>query len=246
MSKAFVESLNLAPLDAPDVKIERTRSVGGQPSAAIDAGGIVAFAGGISSQDREDILYSMQLAQRAASASADRYTQVDLWYRKYVEVLEATGWVLNGFNLNSQEVGETQVEVAKAALGIMAAAIGGPMSAVLLAAIDALKGMAKDDGFITLFEHYGAKGLVGNFQLSDVKKDGQKLSMTAGAFQVKMTERQEKFLFFKWHSKAISIWGDAVEATFNPKHYEPLRQTIRDKLGADAQSVIADLPIGDV
>jgi hypothetical protein len=246
MSVAFIQSLELAPLDPPDVKIERTRSVGGEGSAAIDAGGIVAFAPGIAAQDQEDILYSMQLAQRAASAVADRYAAVKDWYRQYVNVLTQTGWVLSGFNLNAQKVDQAQIEVAKAALEILAAAATGPQSAILLAAINALKGMAKDDGFITLFEHYGAQGLVGNFQISDVQKDGDKLSIVTGAFQIEMAERQEKFLFFTWHNKGVSVWGDATQASFNRTHYAALREAVREKLGKEAMKAIANLPLADL
>ena len=247
MSVAFIASLKLAPLDPPDVKIERTRSVGADGSAAINAGGIVAFAPGIGAQDQEDILYSMQLAQRAASAVADRYVAVKDWYRQYVKVLTEAGWVLNGFNLNAQKVDQAEVEVAKAALEILAAATTGPQSVVLLAAIKALKGMAKNDGFITLFEHYGAKGLVGNFQISDVQRSpDNQLSIVAGAFQIEMAERQEKFLFFTWHSNGVSIWGDAAKATFNRTHYATLREAVRQKLGNEAMKAIANLPLGDL
>jgi len=242
-SLASLRSLTLAPLDPPDVHIERTRSVGGEPSAAVNAGGIVAFAAGVTDEEQEDVLYSMQLAQRAASGIADRYTEVQKWYSEYVRVLGETGWVLRSFNLNAQEVGQAQVEVAKAALEILAAAATGPQSAVLLAAIKALKGMANDDGFITLFEHYGAKGRVGNFQISDVQKENGKLTIVTGAFQIDMAERQEKFLFFTWQKKGVSVWGDATQASFNRAHYAELRDTVRQMLGKEAKKAIAALPL---
>jgi hypothetical protein len=244
MSIASIRALKLAPLDLLDVQIERTKSVGGEASAAINAGGIVAFAAGIGDQDQEDILYSMQLAQRAASGVADRFTAVKDWYREYVRVLAETGWVMAGFNLNAQKVDQSEIEVAKVALEILAAATTGPGSVVLLAAINALKGMAKDDGFITLFEHYGASGKVGNFQISDVQKGAAgELSVVTGAFQIEMAEHQEKFLFFTWHRKGVSVWGDATRATFNRSHYAGLRETVRQMLGKEARNAIAGLPL---
>lgn len=244
MSIESIKALKIAPLDDLDIEIERSRSVGGGASAAINAGGIVAFAGGVEAEEQEDILYSMQLAQRAASAVADRYTEVKAWYQEYVRVLGETGWVMSGFNLNAQKVDQSEVEVAKAALEILAAAATGPQSVVLLAAIKALKGMAKDDGFITLFEHYGAKGLVGNFQISDVQKGpGGVLSIVTGAFQIEMAERQDKFLFFTWHKKGVSVWGDAIRATFNRAYYADLRQTVREMLGKEGRKAIASLPL---
>ncbi|MDM0029867.1 hypothetical protein [Variovorax saccharolyticus] len=246
MSIEAIRQLAVAPLDMPDVEIERTKSVAGAPSAAINAGSIVGFSADISEQEQEDVLYSLQLAQRAASAATSRYTAVQDWYKEYVRVLEMTGWVMTGFNLNAQKVDQSEIEVAKAALEILAAAVTGPQSVVLLAAITAMKSMAKDDGFITLFEHFGAQGRVGNFQMSDVQKapdEAGTLFIVTGAFQIEMAERQEKFLFFKWHRKGVSVWGDAVRSTFNRTHYATIREAVRERLGKEGRKAIAGLPL---
>lgn len=244
MSLAAIKALKLAPLDLPDVHIARARSVGGEPAAAINAGSIVAFVAGISEAEQEDILYSMQLAQRAASGKADRYAAVKDWYREYVRVLEQTGWVLKGFNPNAQKVDQSEFEMAKAALEILLAAATGPQSAVLVAAIKALEGMANDDGFIMLFEHFGAEGRIGNFQVSAVSRGAAgELATVIGGFQIEMTERQEKFLFFTWRDKGVSVWGDTTTAVFNRAAYEPLRETVREMLGKEARKAIAGLTL---
>lgn len=51
--------------------------------AAVDAGSLLSFVEGLSVQEREDVLYSVQLAQRAATGQFDRFTQTHLWYQKY-------------------------------------------------------------------------------------------------------------------------------------------------------------------
>ncbi|MFZ1150137.1 MAG: hypothetical protein WAR76_10445, partial [Xanthobacteraceae bacterium] len=38
------------------------------------------------------ILYSVQLAQRAADKACDRFAETKAWYGKYDEVLQAVGW----------------------------------------------------------------------------------------------------------------------------------------------------------
>lgn len=244
MSIASIQTLKLAPLDLTDFEIERTKSVGGQPSAVVNAGSLVGFEAGITDEEQEDILYSLQLAQRAASGVADRFTQIKEWYTEYVRVLGETGWALKNFDLNAQRVDQSDVEVAKAALEILAAAATGPQSAVLLAAVKALQGMAKDDGFITLFEHYGAQGLIGNFQVSDVQRGANReLSIVTGAFQIKMAERQEKLLFVTWHKKGVSVWGSATKASFNRAIYAEVRDTIKQMLGKEARKAIAALPL---
>lgn len=244
MSVAAIESLKLAPLDLLDVEIERTRSSDGAPSAMVNAGSLVGFDAGISDAEQEDILYSLQLAQRAASGVADRFTQIKAWYTEYVRVLTETGWALKSFDLQSQQADQSETELAKAALQILAAAATGPQSVVLLAAIDALKSMAKDDGFITLFEHYGSQGLIGNFQVSEVQRGPDRgLSIVTGAFQIQMTERQEKVLFVTWQRKGVSVWGSATKASFNRTQYAQVRDTVRKMLGKEARKAIAALPL---
>jgi hypothetical protein len=244
MTLEAIKALDVAPLDVPHIVIERAKSISGDPSAAINGGSVIAFVAGIKAQEQEDVLYSMQLAQRAASAVANRYREISEWYQKYTEVLELTGWVVTEFSPAEQELAEGQYEMAKAALSIIAAAATGPQTAVLAAAIKALEGMAKDDGFITLFEHFGAKGLVGNFQIGAVERGASgHLSTTLAAFQMNMAEHQKKFLFFKWRTRDIKVWAHAQSAKFNYDHYAPMREEIRQKLGRDARKAIAALPL---
>lgn len=242
MSFDGFKNLKIAPLDLPEITIARAKGVGGAPSAMVDAGSIVAFAGGVDAQDQEDVLYSMQLAQRAASGAADRYTKIDDWYREYSRVLQLTGWIVKGFAPVKQSVAEGEYQMAKAALEIVAAAATGPQTVILTAAIKALEGLAADDGFITLFEHFGIEGSLGNFQMGAVERgpDGA-LSMTLGAFQMTMSENQKKFLFFKWRTRDVTVWADAQAAVFNRKHYATQREQVEQMLGKDAQKAIAQL-----
>jgi len=77
----------------------------------------------------------------------------------------------------------------------------------------------------------------------ELKREGGQLSITTGAFQVTMVERQEKFLFIKWHSKGVKVWGSATKASFNRKLYDEVRETVKLKLGKHARQAIAELPL---
>lgn len=244
MSSTEISSLTLAPLDLPELEIARSRDVSGGNSASVDAGSVIAFVAGVDAQDQEDILFSLQFAQRAASGVADRYNAIADWYREYSRVLELTGWVLNGFAPNKQDLAEGEVQIAKAALKIVAAAATGPQTLVLTAAIEALESMTQDDGFITLFEHFGIKGQVGNFQMGAVERGpGGQLSIRLGAFQMKMSEKKRKFIFVKWREHEVSVWADAQTATFNRAHYAGMRERVRQMLGAEAVDAIAAISL---
>jgi hypothetical protein len=60
--------------------------------AAVNAGSLLSFVAGVSAEEKDDVLFSIQLAQRGASETFDRFTQTQAWYQKYVEVLENIGW----------------------------------------------------------------------------------------------------------------------------------------------------------
>src|SRR4051812_11931927 len=61
--------------------------------AAVDAGSVLSFVSGVGESEKSDILFSVQLAQRAADAKCDRFAETKDWYGKYNEVLEAVGWM---------------------------------------------------------------------------------------------------------------------------------------------------------
>src|SRR5262249_40998118 len=56
--------------------------------AAVNAGSILSFVSGVKANEKSDVLYSTQFAQRAASAQHNRYRASRKWYETYVDVLE--------------------------------------------------------------------------------------------------------------------------------------------------------------
>lgn len=63
------------------------------PSANVVAASVVAFADGVSGQQKEDLLNSTLLAQLAANKAFDRERDTPNWYGKYRELLHKVGWV---------------------------------------------------------------------------------------------------------------------------------------------------------
>lgn len=213
--------------------------------ATVDVGSLLCFVQGVQPQERNDVLYSVQLAQRGASGAFDRFTETRSWYQKYVEILENLGWASEqmAFTAFDQEEGEFRMD--KAALSIVAAIATQNQLAVLQESISALSQLAQGDGAITLFDFHSSMEGSGNFQLGAVQRSATgALSMALGAFYFRCVDERRRFLFFKWGAHEVHFWTAAQRMTFNADFYAKRRGDVIAKLDADASRFIADLRLG--
>jgi hypothetical protein len=214
-------------------------------NAAVDAGSLVSFVSGVDDREKSDILFSVQLAQRAADAAFDRFAQTRTWYSKYNEVLEAVGWTTEQFAFAAHEQAEGDFRMDQAALAVISAIATGNQLQAITASISALEKLADKDGAITLFDFHAAADLSGNFQIGAVQKSEKNasLSMALGAFYFRTTEQRRKFLFFRWGRNDVNFWTAATKMTFNVAIYDKVRGAVEQKLGNSALEFISKLDI---
>jgi hypothetical protein len=218
------------------------------PSTDLDAwvnvGSILSFVSGVDTEERSDILFSVQLAQRAADDACDRFAQTRIWYNKYNEVLEHVGWVTEQFAFAAHDQAEGDFRMDKAALSIIAAIATGNQLQTLTASISALEKLAEGDDAIALFDHYAAAGVSGNFQLGAVQKAPTgAISMALGAFYYHSSSQRRQFLFAKWGRNDVNFWTAAQKMTFNSDVYANVRDTVQKKLGRQSVNFIERLHI---
>jgi hypothetical protein len=254
-TRAYIRDLRVltapfmsAPGTASAVALERSRrrapSNAKASEAKVDVGSVMSFVGGVGPQARDDVLYSVQLAQLGASGAADRFTQPQAWYLKYVEILGNLGWASEQFAFTLHEQGEGEFRMDKAALAIITAIATQNQLAVLQQSITALSKLAEKDNTISLFEFHSSLEASGNFQLGTVQVgENGALSMAMGAFHFRAVDERRRFLFFKWGSREVNFWTAAQRMTLNQGLYARNRQAIIDKLAEEAGQFIADLKL---
>lgn len=214
-------------------------------AANVDVGSLLSFVDGVTGQDKNDVLYSVQLAQRAASGAFDRFTQTHFWYQKYVEVLQNLGWANEQFAFTQFEQSEGELRMDQAALKIITAIATQNQLAVLQEAIGALAKLAADDGPITLFDFHSSLQTSGNFQLGSVQRsDNGALSMALGAFYFHSDDERRRFLFFRWGARQVHFWTAAQRMTLNSDFYARRRDEVVARLDADASRYVAELRLG--
>ena len=213
-------------------------------SAAVDAGSILSFVDGVDAREQSDILYSVQLAQRAADAACNRFVETKTWYGKYNEVLEAVGWATEQYAFSAHEQGQGNFRMDKAALGVITGIASGNQLQALTSSIAALEKLAEDDGAITLLDYYATADMSGNFQIGGVQKSKNgSLSMALGAFYFRTTAKRKKFLFFQWGANEVNFWTAAQKMTLNTAIYEKVRSAVEKRLGEKALEHIASIDI---
>lgn len=211
-------------------------------AAAIDVGAVIAFDAQVSRQERQDVLDSVQLAQRAATGAHDRFKDVQHWYGKFIEVLERVGWVPTAFAFVEHEQKSGELEMDAEALNIVEAIATGGALSVLRQAIGTLKGSAGTDRKITLFQRHATTDGSGNFQVGEVKREDGKLIMAMGAFHYQAADRRTGWIFGRWGSNAVRFWSSAQEMAFQTGQYEKVRKLVRTKLG-DPTDYVASLEV---
>jgi hypothetical protein len=213
--------------------------------AKVNVGSLLSFVDGVSEQEKNDVLYSVQLAQRGASGAFDRFTQMQSWYQKYIEILENLGWASEQLAFSRLDQAEGEFRMDQAALAIITAVATQNQLAVLREAVSALAKLAEDDGTISLFDFHSSLEGSGNFQLAAVQKSANgALSMALGAFYFRSVDERKRFLFFKWGSQQVNFWTAAQRMTFNTEFYARRRDEVKARLDADASRFIADLKLG--
>lgn len=213
-------------------------------NAAVDVGSLLSFVAGVDPGEQRDILFSVQLAQRAANTAADRFVQTRVWYGKYTEVLEAVGWSTEQFAFASHAQEQGDFEMNKEALSVLTAIATQNQLQVLNASISALGKLAENDGRITLFDYHAAAEGSGNFQIGAVQKtQNGALSMAAGAFYFRAIDQRRRFLFVRYGSNQINFWTAAQKMTFNTTIYAKIRKMVEEKLGQQALDYIAQIAV---
>ncbi len=257
---AYIRDLSLppavaAPSPAPSRRKARARKVapmrrraaGLAPAydAKVNVGSLMSFVEGVSEQEKNDVLYSIQLAQRGASGAFDRFTQSQFWYQKYVEILENLGWATEQFAFTRFDQTEGEFRMDQAALAIITAIATQNQLAVLQESVAALSKLAEDDGTIQLFDFHSSMEGSGNFQLGAVQRTANgALTMAAGAFYFRSVDERKRFLFFKWGAQQVNFWTAAQRMTLNSDFYARRRNEVIAKLESDAPKFIADLKLG--
>lgn len=222
-----------------------------EPSqGAVVAGNLLAFAEGVSRQNKEDVMDTFLFATLSANKDFNPETQSREWYEHFNRVLSTLGWLSTNWRYSRYYSTHRRFSMEQAGLEIIssaiaAAALPGPASiAMLKVAGDAVAALKAQDEPLRLFErqtktHRGANFRIGACAESN---DGT-VSMAMGAVNFATSSAVTNVLFWEWNSAEVSAFRGENHLVFNTRVYARLREQIQQRLSKSASAAIEEFDI---
>jgi hypothetical protein len=214
--------------------------------AMIVGSDIVSFVKGVTPEWRADIARSSLLAQLAAKKRVQNKKDIYKWYEAYFDVLMNVGWIIQdrGFAVYREanrdfETHEAIMKVAASLLGPSAATL-----AVVKATLDALKSMAANSPWITLFNRESRSASTARFQINLVETGdkGEQLIVSMMAFGLEATSTLTQVLFAKFRSNDVSVKQYSSKISIEPSVLESVRDLVSKRVEAYARNYVRTLP----
>jgi hypothetical protein len=215
--------------------------------AQVVGSGILSFEQGVDAQIREAISDTALLAQLHANKQVKFEQDQEGWFRIYSEVLTNLGWTIQTQGWTDYSADGTQAEVNEKIIDVLTVALGASTAAlaVITATINALRGMAPDSPWITIFSREVQKANMARFQIgfvNSVEKDDVFVDLVACIINAKNEITQ--VLFFKWKDAHASFKANGLKVSNNGRSLTELGPAIRTKIRAyqaDYLSSIKDI-----
>lgn len=213
--------------------------------AAVVASNLVAFADGVSRQNKDDVMDSFLFATLVANKAFNPETQSDQWNDLFKEVLSNLGWLPTQWNyarfrgvqqrFTMDEIG---LEILSSA--IAAAALPGPASlAMLKVAGDAVATLRAKEEPLRLFESQAKTHRGGNFRIASCfETDDGTVNLAMGAVSFQADTDVTNVLFWEWQNTQVHTWQGESSLVFNTRFYKEIRSDIQEKLGSNAKKAI--------
>ena len=213
--------------------------------AAVVGSEVIAFATGVTRDQRNDVVNATMLAQLVARKQVPEPTTLGellAWYDHYFDALSRIGFVIQdkGF-AEYVERGDT-FEAHQAVLDVVSVLLAGSPAALALVkkTLEALQKMSPDSKWITLFDRESRSANTARFQVSLVSPDpGAPFLVSVVAFGLEATSTVTQVLFFKFRRNSVKLQHHFGKATINATILEAVRDDVVARLRAFANDFFA-------
>ncbi len=251
-AREFVQSIDLTgtprwPL-AQDAASEASEVFDtARSQAQVVGSGLFSFAQGVTAETREAISSSALLAQLVANKRSSATETPTEWYTIYQDVLQNVGWIVQERGWNDYTTDGVAMEVHQKIIEVLTAALGPSIAAMTLikSAVDALKAMAPDSSWLTIFNRESQRAEIGRFQigLAEIGEEADVyVSMLACLIEARSSITQ--VLFFKFRAEQAAFKANSAKLSIDRSSLMEIQPAIRAKIRAyqaDYVSSIKDI-----
>ena len=203
-----------------------------------------SFDGSFGDQEqlRLDVQYSLLLAQRAANKAFPAENQLEDWYTKYFEVLQALGWLIQSKDYTVYKETSNLFELDKAIISLITDLLTVQQVKIFMRSLELIKSLGKDDKRLKAFERNSQMHGKGNFQMSFVQMVEGQPTLTGSGFIIEAEKTMTEVLFVKVDREKIKMSFKVYQAGLLIEEYAKYRELVIQKLG-DVDQFIAALDI---
>jgi hypothetical protein len=244
--RSYIAKLEIPEADASLATVDRASAAvfaDETPGAAVAAGSLVSFVGGISGVQKSDVLNSTLLAQLAATKKFNRFTQADEWYEIYRGVLSNVGWNVPAFSFHEYKTSGSSLVLSDTIIEILRAISTKDELKIIEAALSGLRDKKENQESLILFDQESNQERRATFQILPVGKDRGDIVMDLALMKFTSDRHVTRFLWFSWNTGSSVLFEDAQKAVLNEEVYSQVRQSVIAKLGNNAKRFVEAIEI---
>ena len=206
-------------------------------AAAVVENSLMAFAAGMSLQNRMDVMNAYQYASYLANRKYGGEVQTEQWYQENLRVMQSLGWLTlhrtyQRERSNSQSL--TLGAIAFKSMKVVGEAVfGGPVAEAFgKIAESAIEGLGKFTEAQEVFKHKFKEQQVGTVGLTACleREDGQ-VVMVQSAVSTSGMSRALDTIAFEWKNSDTYSYSGTASLIFNTQHYARVRDIVQQRLG---------------
>lgn len=241
----FVNDLEVTGLKAafPASRSDEVATANTGEQSFINAKSLVSFVSEVSSQNRQDVLNSVLLAQLAANTKFPEEENSLEWYKEFIRVLNNIGWTIEEAQFSRFNSSHSVFEVQNAIIDIITTAFGGVFLPIIKKTLEAIKNLGDSTGKIIAFEKNTHSLSKGAFQIGLANETDSVVVLQLGTFMLTSTSQIKQILFFKSSKDETTLDYNSRKATLNSTIYSKVREAVAEKLGFKAEDFITGIQI---
>jgi hypothetical protein len=203
---------------------------------------IVAFADGVSGENRQAAMNSIQLSERVANTDYDLNTDPIGWHVKYKEAMGHCGWFMAGSEYGEHRTSSQTLTMDAVVLDIITA-VAGPNAQTVLALVSTVFDKLKEnDPAMKLFDKNSKSGNSGSFRLMPCLESSSGVAVTYFiSVHCEFSSQSGGFWFWKWSASSLKIKKMATGVNLNLEHYKGQEANIRGYLGGSSDDFFSGL-----
>ncbi|WP_122575782.1 hypothetical protein [Pseudomonas viridiflava] len=197
---------------------------------------IIAFADGVSAENREAVMLSVAFAETVAHSKSDISSDPIKWLEEYSTAMRYGGWLtLGGHEYGEYTTHDQSLTMDSVVLELIGA-IAGPNKATLIQLLSlTLDKLQKNEPLMKLFEHNSKKGNTSTFRIMPCLESASGIPVTyLLSMHCDYMSDSGGALFWKWSVSRLKIRRLVKGLNFDKASHERYKPKILKYLDRDA------------